>query len=375
MTQIIERPPMQGDDAPEPLGGQERWGHHPPEGQGDDRGIGADPMLTAVPTAPTLTMAQAINRALHDAMAADERVLVFGEDVATLGGVFRVTEGLADTFGGQRCFDTPLAESAIVGIAIGMAIRGFVPVPEIQFDGFAAPAFDQMVSHLAKYRMRTRGDVDMPVTIRIPSFGGIGAVEHHSESTESYWLHTAGLKVVVPSTPSDAYWMLRQAIVSRDPVIYMEPKRRYWVREAVDTNAPALPIGRAAVRRIGADVTVVTYGSLVATALSAAELAEQHGWSLEIIDLRSLNPLDFDTVADSVRKTGRAVVMHEGPRTLGFGAELAARIQEELFYDLEAPVLRATGFDTPYPPARLEKLWLPGPDRLLDCVERAMVQP
>ena len=362
MTQIIERPPMHGDDAEEPFG----------------------PMLTTVPlaarpigvpTSPNLTMAQAINRALHDAMAADERVLVFGEDVAKLGGVFRVTEGLAETFGEQRCFDTPLAESGIVGIAIGLAIRGLVSVPEIQFDGFAAPAFDQMVSHLAKYRMRTRGDVDMPVTIRIPSFGGIGAVEHHSESTESYWLHTAGLKVVVPSTPSDAYWLLRQSIVSRDPVIYLEPKRRYWTREAVDTTAPALPIGRAAVRRIGADVTVVTYGSLVATALSAAELADQRGWSLEVIDLRSLNPLDFDTVADSVRKTGRAVVMHEGPRTLGFGAELAARVQEELFYDLEAPVLRATGFDTPYPPARLEKLWLPGPDRLLDCVERAMEQP
>jgi 2-oxoisovalerate dehydrogenase E1 component beta subunit len=352
MTQIIERPPMHGDDVPEPRG----------------------PMLIPVSTAPTLTMAQAINRALHDAMAADERVLVFGEDVAQLGGVFRVTEGLAETFGDQRCFDTPLAESAIVGIAIGMAIRGFVPVPEIQFDGFAAPAFDQMVSHLAKYRMRTRGDVDMPVTIRIPSFGGIGAVEHHSESTESYWLHTAGLKVVVPSTPSDAYWLLRQSITSRDPVIYLEPKRRYWVKEPVDTNAPALPIGRAAIRCPGEDVTVLTYGSLVATALSAAELAAGR-WSLEVIDLRTLNPLDFDTVAESVRRTGRAVVMHEGPRTLGFGAELAARIQEELFYDLEAPVLRATGFDTPYPPARLEKLWLPGVDRLLDCVERAMGQP
>ena len=374
MTQIIERPPMHGDDAEDPYGGQ-----------GDDGVISAGPMLTTVPraahpigvpTSPNLTLAQAINRALHDAMATDERVLVFGEDVAKLGGVFRVTEGLAETFGEQRCFDTPLAESGIVGIAIGLAIRGFVPVPEIQFDGFAAPAFDQMVSHLAKYRMRTRGDVDMPVTIRIPSFGGIGAVEHHSESTESYWLHTAGLKVVVPSTPSDAYWLLRQAIVSRDPVIYLEPKRRYWTREVVDTTAPALPIGRAAIRRTGTDVTVVTYGSLVATALSAADLAaDRHDWSLEVIDLRSLNPLDFDAVADSVRKTGRAVVMHEGPRTLGFGAELAARIQEQLFYDLEAPVLRATGFDTPYPPARLEKLWLPGPDRLLDCVERAMEQP
>jgi 2-oxoisovalerate dehydrogenase E1 component beta subunit len=349
MTQIIERPPMHGDDVPEPF-------------------------LTKVPPVVATTMAQAINRALHDAMAADDRVLVFGEDVARLGGVFRVTEGLAETFGDGRCFDTPLAESAIVGIAIGMAIRGFVPVPEIQFDGFAAPAFDQIVSHLAKYRMRTRGDVDMPVTIRIPSFGGIGAVEHHSESTESYWLHTAGLKVVVPSTPSDAYWLLRYAIADRDPVIFLEPKRRYWGREVVDTSVPGEPIGRAAIRRAGDDVTVITYGPLVATALSAAEsVADTYG--LEVIDLRSLNPLDFDTVAASVRRTGRAVVMHEGPRTLGFGAELAARISEELFYDLEAPVQRATGFDTPYPPARLERLWLPGVDRLVDCVEKAMTQP
>jgi pyruvate dehydrogenase E1 component beta subunit len=305
-------------------------------------------------------------------MAADDRVLVFGEDVAQLGGVFRVTEGLADTFGDARCFDTPLAESAIIGIAIGMAIRGFVPVPEIQFDGFAAPAFDQIVSHLAKYRMRTRGDVDMPVTVRIPSFGGIGAVEHHSESTESYWLHTAGLKVVVPSTPTDAYWLLRYSIAERDPVVFLEPKRRYWTREFVDTTNPADPIGRAAVRRMGDDVTVITYGPLVATALNAAETCPA---SLEVIDLRSLNPLDFDTIAASVCKTGRAVVMHERARTLGFGAELAARISEECFYDLEAPVLRATGFDTPYPPARLEKLWLPGVDRLLDCVEKAMSQP
>lgn len=349
MTQIIERPPSYGDDAPEPF-------------------------LTTVPEVADATMARAINRALHDAMAADDRVLVFGEDVARLGGVFRVTEGLSETFGDGRCFDMPLAESAIIGVAIGMAIRGFVPVPEIQFDGFAAPAFDQIVSHLAKYRMRTRGDVDMPVTVRIPSFGGIGAVEHHSESTESYWLHTAGLKVVVPSTPSDAYWLLRYAIADRDPVIFLEPKRRYWGRELVDTSVPGEPIGRAAIRRPGDDVTVITYGSLVATALSAAQSAAD-AYSLEVVDLRSLNPLDFDTIAASVRKTGRVVVMHEGPRTLGFGAELAARISEELFYDLEAPVLRATGFDTPYPPARLEKLWLPGVDRLLDCVEKAMSQP
>ncbi|MBU8810563.1 alpha-ketoacid dehydrogenase subunit beta [Mycolicibacterium goodii] len=355
MTQIIDRPAAQGD-SPEP------WGS----------------VLTTTAETPVvteLTMVQAINRALHDAMAADERVLVFGEDVATLGGVFRVTDGLTGTFGADRCFDTPLAESAIIGIAVGFAIRGFKPVPEIQFDGFSYPAFDQIASHLAKYRMRTHGDIDMPVTVRIPSFGGIGAVEHHSESTETYWLHTAGLKVVVPSTPSDAYWLLRESIAGPDPVIYLEPKRRYWAREPVDTTTPGLPIGRAAVRRNGSDVTVITYGGLVATAMSAAELAEDRGWSMEVVDLRSLNPLDFDTVAESVRRTGRAVVMHEGPRTLGFGAELAARISEELFYDLEAPVLRATGFDTPYPPARLEKLWLPGVDRLLDCVERAMEQP
>src|SRR5246500_4443026 len=326
--------------------------------------------------AQPLTMVQALNRGLHDAMAADDRVLVFGEDVSVEGGVFRVTEGLAETFGEARCFDTPLAESALSGIAVGLALRGFVPVPEIQFDGFSYPAFDQIVSHLAKYRTRTRGEVDMPVTVRIPSFGGIGAVEHHSESTETYWVHTAGLKVVVPSTPADAYWLLQHAISSRDPVIYLEPKRRYWARGDIDTSTPGLPIGRAAVRRSGDDVTVLTYGGLVQTALRAADVAaaENH-WQLEVIDLRSLSPLDFDTVAASVRKTGRAVVLHEGARTLGFGAELAARIQEELFYDLEAPVLRATGFDTPYPPARLEKFWLPGPDRLLDCVAKVMDAP
>ena len=326
--------------------------------------------------AAELTMVAAINRALRDALAADDRVLVFGEDVAALGGVFRVTDGLAETFGPSRCFDTPLAESAIIGIAIGMAIRGLVPVPELQFDGFSYPAFDQIVSHLAKYRMRTRGDIELAVTIRIPSFGGIGAVEHHSESTETYWAHTAGLKVVVPATPSDAYWLLRHAIASPDPVIFLEPKRRYWSRGLVDPTTPGPPIGRAVIARPGTDATVISYGPLVGTALAAAELAAaEHDWSLEVVDLRSLNPLDFDTVADSVRRTGRAVVLHEGPRTLGFGAELAARLSEELFYALEAPVLRATGFDTPYPPARLETSWLPGVDRLLDCVERTLEAP
>ena len=344
-------------------------------------GIATRPAASAVvgkspQTSSAMTMVEAVNRALHDAMADDERVLVFGEDVAVQGGVFRVTEGLLEAYGEQRCFDTPLAESALIGISVGLALRGFVPVPEIQFDGFSYPAFDQIVSHLAKFRLRTHGEVSMPVTIRIPSFGGIGAAEHHSESTESYWVHTAGLQVVAPATPTDAYWLLRHSIASPDPVIYMEPKRRYWGREVVDRSVVAPPIGQAVVRREGTDVTVLTYAGLVATALSAADVAaEQHGWSLEVVDLRSLSPLDFETVAASVRKTGRCVVMHEGPRTMGFGAELAARIQQELFYELEAPVLRATGFDTPYPPARLEKLWLPGPDRLLDCVERSLEQP
>ncbi|GFG75275.1 3-methyl-2-oxobutanoate dehydrogenase subunit beta [Mycobacterium botniense] len=335
----------------------------------------AVPVAPPVPAQP-LTMVEALNRALRDAMAADDRVLVFGLDVAAQGGVFRVTDGLAETFGEHRCFDTPLAESAVIGISVGLALRGFVPVPEIQFDGFTYPAFDQMVSHLAKYRTRTRGEIDMPVTVRIPSFGGIGAVEHHSDSTESYWAHTAGLKVVVPSTPADAYWLLRHAIACRDPVMFLEPKRRYWGRDVVDTTRPEPPIGQATVRRAGTDVTVLTYGSMVATALSTADIAEQQqGWSLEVVDLRSLVPLDFDTVAASIRKTGRCVVMHEGPRSLGYGAGLAARIQEEMFYELEAPVLRACGFDTPYPPARLEKLWLPGPRRLLDCVQRALEMP
>ncbi len=325
------------------------------------------------PSTITTTMVGAINRSLHDALANDERVVVFGEDVAIQGGVFRVTENLASDFGPQRCFDTPLAESAIIGVAIGMATRGLRPVVELQFDGFSYPAFDQIVSHLAKYRLRTRGAVGMPVTIRIPSFGAIGAAEHHSESTETYWVHSAGLKVVAPSDPADAYWLLRHAIASDDPVIFLEPKRRYWRRGPVNLHDPAPPIGQATVPRVGDDLTVITYGGLVVTALEAAEVAarDMH-CSVEVIDLRSLTPFDMDTVVSSVRKTGRCVVMHEGPRTLGFGAEVAARIQEDLFYELEAPVLRATGFDTPYPPARLEKQWLPGVDRLLDCVESAM---
>ena len=283
-----------------------------------------------------------------------------------------MTDGLAKRFGSDRCFDTPLAESSIVGSAIGMAMRGFRPVPEIQFDGFTYPAFDQIASHLAKYRTRTRGLVSMPVTLRVPSFGGIGSPEHHSESTETLWVHTAGLKVVVPSNPADAYSLLRDSIEADDPVIFLEPKRRYWSKGEVDRTTRGAPIGQATVAREGTTVTVVTYAGLVGTALEAANVAAERGWDIEVLDLRSLVPLDFDAIAASVAKTGRCIVLHEGPRTLGMGAEIAARVQEELFWNLEAPVLRATGFDTPYPPARLEGAWLPGVDRLLDCVERSL---
>ena len=319
-----------------------------------------------------ITMAQALNRALHDAMAADERVLMFGEDVGRLGGVFRVTDGLHATYGDQRCFDTPLAESGIVGTAIGLAMYGYRPITEMQFDGFSYPAFEQIVSHLAKLRNRSRGTVKMPVTIRIPYGGGIGAVEHHSESPESYWVHTAGLKVVSPGTPEDAYGMLREAIASDDPVVFLEPKRRYWMRSEAELPVEVPPSRQAVVRREGSDVTVLAYGPLVRTALEAAQAADEEGWSLEVIDLRSLNPLDTETVLDSVRRTGRAVVVHEAPRTLGIGAEVAARVQERAFYHLEAPVLRGAGFDTPYPPAKLEGYWLPDVERILDLVERAM---
>ena len=322
---------------------------------------------------PETTMVQALNAALRDSMADDERVLVLGEDVGTLGGVFRVTDGIADAFGKQRCFDTPLAESAIVGVSLGLAMRGYRPVAEIQFDGFMYPAFDQLVSHVAKYRNRTRGLVSVPLTVRLPSFGGIGSPEHHSESPETYLAHSAGLKVVAPSTPGDAYSLLRESIASDDPVIFLEPKRRYWSKEDLDLPVRTEPIGQAVVRRAGRDVTVVAYGPMVGIALEAADVAAaEAGWDLEVVDLRSLVPLDRDTVIASVEKTGHCVVIHEGPRTLGMGAEIAALVQEHAFYHLEAPVLRASGFDTPYPPARLEDVWLPGVDRLLDTVERSL---
>jgi 2-oxoisovalerate dehydrogenase E1 component beta subunit len=319
-----------------------------------------------------VTMAQAINRALNDAMEADDRVLIFGEDVGILGGVFRVTDKLQETFGEDRVFDTPLAESGIIGTAIGLAMYGYRPIPEMQFDGFTYPAFEQIVSHLAKMPNRSRGTVKLPVTIRIPYGGGIGAVEHHSESPEAYWAHTAGLKVFTPGTPEDGYSMMREAIALDDPVIFLEPKRRYWMKTDTELPVRTEPARQAVVRREGTDVSVFCYGPMVRTAMEAAEAAADEGWSLEVVDLRSLSPLDTDSIVASVERTGRAIVVHEAAQTLGMGAEIAARIQERAFYHLEAPVLRATGYDTPYPPAKLEEYWLPDVDRILDMVERSL---
>jgi pyruvate dehydrogenase E1 component beta subunit len=318
-------------------------------------------------------MAAALNQALADALDADDRVVVFGEDVGTLGGVFRVTDGLAARFGDDRVFDTPLAESGIVGTAIGMAMNGLVPVVEMQFDAFAYPAFEQVTSHLAKMRNRTRGRVALPVVIRVPYGGGIGGVEHHCDSSESYYVHTPGLRVVTPATPCDAYRLLRQSIASPDPVVFLEPKRRYWASEDSGSDTLAddgTPIDRAVIRRPGTDVTLISYGAMVATALEAAQAATDEGWDVEVIDLRSLSPLDDATIAASVRRTGRAVVVHEAQGFGGYGGEVAARLTEQCFYNLEAPVLRVAGLDIPYPPPFLEHLHLPTADRILDAIAR-----
>jgi pyruvate dehydrogenase E1 component beta subunit len=315
-------------------------------------------------------MAAALNQALADALAADDRVVVFGEDVGTLGGVFRVTDGLAARFGEQRVFDTPLAEAGIVGTAIGMAMAGLVPVIEMQFDAFAYPAFEQITSHLAKLRNRTRGKLALPVVIRVPYGGGIGGVEHHSDSSEAYYTHTPGLRVVAPGTPADAYRLLRQAITCPDPVIFLEPKRRYWSRETTGLTLSGPPIDRAMLRRAGKDVTLIAYGAMVATALEAAEAATEEGWDVEVIDLRSLSPVDDQTLTESVRRTGRAVIVHEAAGFSGYGAEIAARLTEQCFFHLEAPVLRVTGLDIPYPPPHLEQYHLPSTDRILDAIAR-----
>lgn len=323
-------------------------------------------------TRRTTTLAKAVNEGLRRAMEDDPKVLVMGEDVGKLGGVFRVTDGLQKDFGEDRVIDTPLAESGIIGTAIGLALRGYRPVCEIQFDGFIYPAYDQIVSQLAKMAYRSAGTVKLPVVVRVPFGGGIGAVEHHSESPEAYFAHTAGLRVVSCSNPADAYWMTQQAVRSDDPVMVFEPKRRYWEKGEVDTAAEPLPLHAARVVRPGTDVTVAAYGPMVRTVLDAAAAAQTDGRSLEVVDLRSLSPLDLDTLVASVERTRRLVVVHEAQVFLGLGAEIAARVTERCFYHLEAPVLRVGGFHTPYPASRNEEEYLPDLDRVLDAVDRAL---
>lgn len=313
----------------------------------------------------TLTMAAALNAAIHDAMVDDPTVVLFGEDVGPLGGVFRVTDGLYAEFGETRVSDSPLAESGIVGTAIGMAMYGLRPVVEMQFDAFSYPAFQQIVSHVAKMRNRTRGKIRLPIVIRIPYAGDIGGVEHHSDSSEAYWTATPGLTVVTPSNPADAYSMLREAIASDDPVIFMEPKSRYWMKDELSLPVRTAPMASAQVLREGTDVTLIAYGPTVRTALETAELAAEEGLSVEVIDLRSLSPFDDATVSASVRKTSRAAVVHEAAQFGGFGAEVAARLTERNFFYLAAPILRITGFDIPYPAPKLERYYLPTPDRIL----------
>ncbi len=325
-----------------------------------------------------LTLAKALNAGLRRALADDDKVVLMGEDIGTLGGVFRVTDGLKAEFGANRVVDTPLSEAGIIGTAVGLAYRGFRPVVEIQFDGFIYPGFDQIVAQVAKLHYRSRGSVRMPITIRVPFGGGIGAAEHHSESPEAYFAHTAGLRVIACSNSADAYVMIRQAIASDDPVLFFEPKRRYHVKGEVDETAnlaDARPMGIATTVAAGTDVTLVTYGALVQTARDAAIAAAEDGISIEVIDLRSLAPVDYATVEASVRRTGRLVITHEAGQQGGVGAELAASITERCFEFLEAAPVRVTGHDIPYPPAKLERHHLPDLDRILDGVDRVLGRP
>ncbi|WP_044493311.1 alpha-ketoacid dehydrogenase subunit beta [Nesterenkonia massiliensis] len=319
----------------------------------------------------TMPLAKAITAALRDELAADEKTLLIGEDIGKLGGVFRVTDGLQAQFGEHRVIDSPLAESGIIGTSIGMAMRGYRPVAEIQFDGFVFPAFNQITTQLAKIHNRTDGALTVPVTIRLPYGGHIGSIEHHSESPEALFAHTAGLRVITPSNAHDAYWMTRQAIVSEDPVIIMEPKRRYWLKGEVDTANPAPDAFRAQVLREGSDITIATYGPLVPVALATAEVAQREGRSVEVIDVRSISPLDDETIARSAAKTRRLVVAHEAPTFGGFGAEIAARVTERAYDRLTAPVLRVGGFYMPYPPSGQEDRYLPDIDRMLEAIERS----
>jgi pyruvate dehydrogenase E1 component beta subunit len=317
-------------------------------------------------------MAKAINEGLRSAMLADDHVMVMGEDIGQLGGVFRVTEGLQENFGPSRVVDTPLAESGIVGTAIGLAMRGYRPVCEIQFDGFVYPAFDQIVTQLAKMTARHEGTQAFPIVIRIPYGGHIGAVEHHQESPEAYFAHTAGLRVVSPATPHDAYWLIQEAIACDDPVIYLEPKSRYWHKGPVDDALAGASMGQARIAREGSDVTLVGHGAMVTVMHQAAEIAQSEGVSIEVIDLRSLSPIDYDTILASVQKTGHLVVAQEAPENASVGSEIAATLTEKAFYVMEAPVLRVSGFNTPFPPSKLENLYLPDADRILDAVDRSL---
>ncbi|MCU1508640.1 MAG: alpha-ketoacid dehydrogenase subunit beta [Glaciihabitans sp.] len=320
----------------------------------------------------TMAMAKALNAGLRQAMLDDPKVLLMGEDIGPLGGVFRVTEGLLAEFGDKRVMDTPLAESGIVGTAIGLAMRGYRPVCEIQFDGFVYPAFDQITSQLAKMTNRHEGKLQMPVVIRIPYGGHIGAVEHHQESPEAYFAHTAGLRLVSPSSPNDAYWMIQEAIASNDPVVFFEPKSRYWPKGEVDTSASPQALHSSRVVREGTEVTLVGHGAMLAVLLQAAEVAAEEGTSIEVVDLRSLSPVDYEPILASVRKTGRLVVAQEAPGFVSLGSEIAATVTERAFYSLEAPVIRVAGFDTPFPPAKLEAVYLPDADRVLEAVDRAL---
>ncbi|ROS57956.1 pyruvate dehydrogenase E1 component beta subunit [Frigoribacterium sp. PhB160] len=320
----------------------------------------------------SMPLGKAITAGLRASMSADPRVLLMGEDIGTLGGVFRVTEGLQAEFGDDRVIDTPLAESGIVGTAIGLAMAGFRPVCEIQFDGFIYPGFDQITSQLAKLTNRHEGTLQMPVVIRVPYGGHIGAVEHHQESPEAYFAHTAGLRVVSPSTPHDAYWMIQEAIASNDPVMFFEPKSRYWPKGEVDLSDPQAPLHASRVVRTGTEVTLLGHGAMVSVLLQAAEIAAAEGISVEVVDLRSLSPVDYGPILESVRKTGRLVVAQEAPGFVSVGSEIAATVAEKAFYSLQAPVLRVSGFDTPFPPAKLETLYLPDADRVLEAVDRAL---
>ena len=320
--------------------------------------------------ADKLTMVQAINLALKQEMEKDNRVLVLGEDVGKDGGVFRVTEGLFDRFGPQRVIDTPLSESGIVGTAIGLAVYGLRPVAEIQFDGFIYPAFDQIISHAARIRTRSRGRFTCPLVIRAPYSGGIHAPEHHSESMEAIYAHTPGLKVVIPSTPYDAKGLIIASIRDPDPVIFLEPKKVYRaIKQEVPEEEYVIPLEKANVVRQGNDVTLISWGAMMKTTLEAADIIQKEGVSTEVIDVRSLSPLDADTIIASAKKTGRVVVAQEAPRTCGFASEIAALINEKALLSLEAPVKRVTGFDTVMPLYKLENLYIPDVHRILKAVE------